>query len=1136
MTNPDILKVKNELADTYLADMKEKLSFLEQSAIMLVEKKIRMLLLQEDALPEDIKHITLTKFEQFLVSLSPDTANSVFNFLKEKQQLILHAKTVEELEDLKKGIVSKPDIVPEQSPNAMPEKTNVSSGVNNKVDHKKQTPVDSPSKDGGSVVETAVLGCALVAEYPYGKLRSFIAWKHVEAMTNTLWEAEMKSWFQDLESIVKNKLQNWQLLEKQKKQLESSLSALEDAEKSSKSINELKIWKSLVKDGKVTNQLFEVCKLSDEWMVAMGAISKDANLIADIAKATEESHVKALLQVKWLTWVSDETIKLLAETQEASAIEWITKVLSKGAELSKLASIAKAIPILDIAYIGTQAYQWRNEDYSSFHNEDLKSNAKARNAVKYGTNIASMAGLTLAACLSAWPVGWVGAVVTGWVMWWVELINYGADTLYFDVKDFYLQKRDDFIKQYKTEIKQSIIAAFAGASWKNVSINESVCAVLPWGIEKNKKEKTLQEALWAMIYLEEAPQIAPEVYALDKDNSAATLSWDEKKQYDTQKALLEKTIAIRMKYVEQYLAGWPKSLEFTNAIKQNNGMEFLEHVATRSRIYKRMQEDASIQSTDVDDYVRKVGEKLQQEDSKVFNVLQSYKKKDPQWYAEFLARADSFCSRCKDVIDAQYKQIVPTMDFVRRYAERDWLEIDKDKKYIWWFDHNDKATEELFVKLHEGEDISSLTATVLSEEEMKTNLAYKNDVLDRDAIEYSNNVWQNVVYRIAKEFHGYSWMNNMTALQTFFQEGKEKTMGLYYTVDGGWYMNSDYARDKKIDIQDIEKKTEKELLHDWFGEHRASFKNFVAVIDPMLAPAIVAQTINSDNLSDVIVTKTKTVDANLNNEFIKKAMNILHEEKQTVVDKEKTTKEIIDYIRKNAVNGYVALPYGLLNDAARAGLGNLRCFYFTVDQWKIIAVTDHEHVGQPCDIPWTIKKYISWVGGKGTDIDSKNVVLVEATWDNKKAIEETSVLTKEIAKTAWEISRQWRRWNIIYDPVKWTIASWWWEIGLAQKNGKREVAGWNIGIAYDSLREALAVANILNRFRMYKLEHKLSLSARTLGWLWNNIGGWLLNRRGWTFIWYEMIDRTTINTYFNHTFDTSEHSKEFIDFVEKKLT
>ncbi|MEI7478214.1 MAG: hypothetical protein WCJ81_07160 [bacterium] len=42
------------------------------------------------------------------------------------------------------------------------------------------------------------------------------------------------------------------------------MSALEDAEKSSKSINELKIWKSLVKDGKVTNQLFEVCKLSDE--------------------------------------------------------------------------------------------------------------------------------------------------------------------------------------------------------------------------------------------------------------------------------------------------------------------------------------------------------------------------------------------------------------------------------------------------------------------------------------------------------------------------------------------------------------------------------------------------------------------------------------------------------------------------------------------------------------------------------------------------------------------------------------------------------------------------------------------------------------------------------------------------------
>ncbi len=76
--------------------------------VKLSEKKLKEMLLQEEALGEKVADLKFSKLEQLLVSvlesLAPKTVDKIFEFLKEKQKLLLRASTREELENLKNNI------------------------------------------------------------------------------------------------------------------------------------------------------------------------------------------------------------------------------------------------------------------------------------------------------------------------------------------------------------------------------------------------------------------------------------------------------------------------------------------------------------------------------------------------------------------------------------------------------------------------------------------------------------------------------------------------------------------------------------------------------------------------------------------------------------------------------------------------------------------------------------------------------------------------------------------------------------------------------------------------------------------------------------------------------------------------
>ncbi len=177
----------------------------------------------------------------------------------------------------------------------------------------------------------------------------------------------------------------------------------------------------------------------------------------------------------------------------------------------------------------------------------------------------------------AGPAGWV--VLSGVAA--TEALNYGMDKLIFDVKDFYAKDKDDFIGQYRTEIKQAIVQAAAGSSWDNLSINEKTCEFFGQ-IHKERKMKTLNDALWAMIYLEEVKKTtngSQDAVAGSRDFSTVAQmdmlranynnlpqaqkdAYDEMKgdsakqqKYDEQKKQLEAIIETRMNYLAPYLPG-----------------------------------------------------------------------------------------------------------------------------------------------------------------------------------------------------------------------------------------------------------------------------------------------------------------------------------------------------------------------------------------------------------------------------------------------------------------------------------------------------------------------------------------------------------------------------------------------------
>jgi hypothetical protein len=85
------------------------------------------------------------------------------------------------------------------------------------------------------------------------------------------------------------------------------------------------------------------------------------------------------------------------------------------------------------------------------------------------------------ACTAAWTSVWWGVWALIWLAVWAVAtwVSIGADSLYYDVQDFYLQNKEDFVREKKVKINQAILQWIHNKKIGN-SVNESIHEYINW--------------------------------------------------------------------------------------------------------------------------------------------------------------------------------------------------------------------------------------------------------------------------------------------------------------------------------------------------------------------------------------------------------------------------------------------------------------------------------------------------------------------------------------------------------------------------------------------------------------------------------------------------------------------------------
>ncbi len=1198
---PEIYSLKEQIAENYIKDFTKELNFLQKAGVFFVESRIKSLMLQEDELPQSLNKIQLTPFEEKLASFAPETANKVFEFLKEKQKLLLDSDTKEKLEQLKEGIVpSKNDQsnkedetknITQQAPMDVPsiaKKATEESGH-----HEKQHIVSGHS----TATRYGIIWAGVVTEGVQSVIddgskigsKTFVEWlnfKKWERLADALNEWEVKKWLNQISDMLKARLANPSLLPKQKKVIENTLKSMEEGLDNASTIEDIKVWKKLVKEWKISESLFghlnqeTITKLAKE----MSLFKNDVTLLKELttlSKTWDKVAIKTFLESNGVKNISDDIIHSLMMTNwDEKVLESTINLLSKWDKISKLGKAVKAIPVLDLVFYGIEVYDYAtNEEASKLANIARRENAENRETMHLAVDTltswipavyATGAALSLYTWLAAsGPVGWVllGGVALG------EGVKYGADKLFFDVQDFYKQNKSDFASQSLTQVKQAMLQANYSALWKNLALNDTV----GW-VGNTQTMNTLKDAFWGAIYLEEQEKyplvakqlqlqaIKPTVNSLSPEQQE--VYYKEKQSLDAQKTVLinqrkklEAIVSQRMKYILPYCAWGAKAQEFQKAINTANGMQYIDLLLAKSKTYEEMLLDTTKKYSDLDLYIAEKNNILKNKNSVLYMQLKELQRKQPWQYAEFVKQVLIYKNTVTH--DTEYWEFTSVIDFVEEFDHT--YNLGKstantyDIKHIASTDY--VLVEKTLNALKEGKNIA-LIWHVLSDKDIKVRFTkwWSNTQWDSlrfaENQEYSNSVGQNILYRLAKQFHWYKGENNMAALQVFYassEDGKkDNALGIYFDAeDQVWKMNNDYTKDHVINLHDLEKKSAAEIMNDWCKEmplFTAATLVWVTSFVPgsiFLADKILPTNTLLKN-KDMIDTPTESVDDQLNQEFLITLNNIVAEEKNllSVDNQKKVQQEIVTYIKTQWEVWYLQLPYDLIHKASRAGLWQLQYFYFSIwTDGKLIIVSRHEYVWKSLNIPGVVKQYIDennpelkkWFD----EIDWSKIPLI-TLWNNTnewKVLNQTLNITKEIQKTAWEITRK-GRWDVLYDPLKKTITSRWKEIKLDTKNGKRIIADGKINVEYTSLREAIMIANIVNWFGgKYKKEHpKMELQYGSM-WMWgawwsSPLRQWVFDVNTW-FWWYDtkLISWSTIKNKLTQTFSTEANSKSFIKYL-----
>ena len=956
-------QLKQEISEQYIKDFKKELWWLKSLALFPIEKKIKKILSWELNLPDKFNEVEEFWWWKDVINfVSPDMARRIFEFMKEKRLEIEKRKTEQELQELKSEVLWQPV---QQAPDSWTQEQQWGQQQPQQVPQQESTQ-EQPSQDWKEKEDKTNPGIAwAVASWTwfwatmamwklseYANYKKLAEWLNAEKVRNTI-----ESGITALEKY-KEHTKDLRLSKRQVKTIDTHISKLKEWLDSiwDDSIDLLKAWWEL--DNKLPRKVVEFAWISQSQILKLEKYSDKMSEIIQAAKAewaSEEEIVKRLqklLKDNEISWISDDVLKSLAKAKDAAEIKKMTKILRYGSRINRFIQTLAWAMLIDVACLWLDVWVYletqKEADLIAKVNEVRAENKRNQAAWQLGIWIWSVVleWWIIAACTLIWTsTGWgvwaliwlaVWAIAT-WASMWV-------DSLYFDVNDFYLQNKEDFIRQKKSKINQAILQWYHNKKKWNSSINESIHEYINWAWNfeialmctapliaiwdavinkpssdkvREQKEISLWDACRSMIFLDEIENGKFSYYTpffeyvsswKKKEEYLSTLSEDQKKQFEEEWKKLEAKIALRMEYIEKNFE-WRRIMEALEAWKW---MDSINTLFTESRVYAEMKSEGKWnERTDFDTNLRRFKtEYFSEFPAEKLNKIESLKQNHPLLFQELMTTASLTSLLGEDEENSNYTENVK---LVKKY--QDWLKLQQTDKEKIAMEIPDSHKNVNFVeKLLEADfDISKVNFWTISGERL-IGLVWLNEERNWE-IETSDDPFQNTLYRLAKELFGYTGKNEKSDIMEFYSETDWNVHGIYYK--DAWIINNDWAKDSDV---------------VWAAWKWKVFDS-QAWVDAYIN-SFMAANMNWDSID----TATESIDDYLQKEFEERFRAILKDElsPRTKQNQKRVKKNIAEFVKAQSHNNeYVELPYFMLIEARKAWLWDLQRQFFRWKNWKL---------------------------------------------------------------------------------------------------------------------------------------------------------------------------------------------------------
>lgn len=998
MADSEVEKIKKEIADCYIKQFQKELWWLKSISILPIKPSIKKILIWKKELPEKFVEIENTKFWNRIIQfLSPRLANQIFDFLKIKRQEIVSRQTLSELTKLKEQILWIDNVssnwwgsdgVWNWGSNTSTENWNwwwsstwvastntdedwnwgnnsqsesVDNGENSQDEYNEDEHDDGEDEEGHNEdehdeidVNPVAAWVATSAAWVYGTYKMKQLFTKVEGtdIIKNLDEAKLKSTLDSaVDTLKRQEAALWsRLTDVQKRNISKYIRRLESwSIEIDWSGDLLKAWSMTW--GKIPKELLKGAGIDGN------TLKKIDDLADEIAGAKNDiSKVKDILSKNWINDVDESIIKCLSSADTSDQLKAMTKVFRWPSKVKKIVDTLAWALRLDMAFAWLDVWVYFDENREADLIDKInevrwanKHNQASSHLFWWLSSIAIEGAYIIISCLVTWSYWWPLWVAVWLAAWaiargWMET----RDALYYNVKDFYTQNYEDFLRQTRWELKQAILQWIHNYKMWDTSTNEKFTTywnenhpdfftrrkasrlidnpdLSPWS---EIKMQSLNSACRAMILLEELEiwDLRHNGYITDfinsKQNKEEFLK-DKDKDYieyfNKYRDEMQNRIDIRMKYVEKEF----EKSDVIDAIYNGRWAQNLTDIFTRSMWYANMlwNEKRDDNKTYDENLLEYKNYLFSEFPAKKLEALEAIKKEHENLFLDIVTTIspDKFVDN-EEEADENYCENVRLVEKYKEYIKLD--ENIEDKRYL---NMENNHRNYLFIQnlLKNDFDLNKVPYPTM-EKDTLLNLVWL--WAERRWIsDISDNLLQNILFRVARELHWYAWNNDMYSLLEFYDEWLDDVHWVYYT--NGRKINDDRAIDRYLvnNLPDVIIKDEDvdKYTNEFIDRNFNKDGLFHLAVWPIFVPIF-------KNRKEIIDTPTESVDSYLTTELIDVFKDIVREELscRTINNQNRIKKEIINIVKQNSKWEYIELPYYVILEAKRAWLWDLQRQFF----------------------------------------------------------------------------------------------------------------------------------------------------------------------------------------------------------------